>query len=369
MIPYLDLAAQHRALRSELMAAIEGVLNTGQFVQGPPVEVFERAFAPLCSVSHAVAVNSGTSALHLALLALGIGPGDEVITAAHTFLGTAAAIRYTGARPVLVDIDPLRFTMDPAQLECAITAKTAAIIPVHMHGQSVDFDPIAEIAHRHDIPVIEDAAQAHCATYRGKRVGSLGRVACFSFYPTKNLGACGEGGAVVTDDDELAERVRAMRDWGHIETHSRERIGFNYRMESLQGAILSVKVRHLRDWTAARQQVAAVYDRFFAAAGAAGVTTPRPCPDGEHVYHHYVIQVAGRDRVRQGLERRGIGTAIHYPLPVHRQPMFADLGYPPKAFAHADRLTQTAISLPIYPGLNESAIAQVVEAVAHEAAE
>jgi dTDP-4-amino-4,6-dideoxygalactose transaminase len=363
MIPFSDLPAQHRSIRAELDAAIAGILDSAQFILGPAVERFERKFAQFCGVKEAIGLNSGTSALHLALLSLDVGPGDEVVTTASTFIATAAAIGYTGARPVLVDVEPQRFTLDPARLEAAITPRTRAIIPVHLYGQMADMDPIVEIAERHGIAIIEDAAQAHAATYKGRSAGSVGRLGCFSFYPGKNLGACGEAGAVVTDDPALARRVRAMRDWGQIERSVHELPGYNYRMEGLQGAVLEVKLRHLPSWTQARQRVAKRYDQLFARSTVAEqMRLPRPCPDGAHVYHQYVIRVQERDRLRDELRKRGVETAVHYPTPVHLQPVSRPLGYERGAFPESERLALEIISLPIYPELGDKQIERVVAA-------
>jgi len=364
MIPFLDLPGQYRSIRAEIDAAISEVIESSQFILGSAVEHFEKEFAAYCGTRHAIGVNSGTSALHLALLALGVGRGDEVITVAHTFVATAAAIAYTGARPVLVDVDPERFTMDPAKLDAAITTHTKAMIPVHLYGQIADMDPIMEIAAKRRIPVIEDAAQAHGASYRGRKAGAIARIGCFSFYPGKNLGAYGEAGAVVTNDDAIADRIRAMRDWGQIQYGVHELAGYNYRMDALQGAILGVKLRHIDAWTESRQRVASRYDELFAASRASGqVRLPRPCPDGTHVYHQYVIRVKDRDRLRDELFKNGVQTGIHYPLPVHLQPVFAGLGYKAGDFRVAEQITREIVSLPIYAELAEDSIRQVVATV------
>lgn len=364
MIPFLDLAAQSRFIRKEIDAAIAEVIDSSQFILGPAVERFEKDFAEYCGSRHAIGVNSGTSALHLALMALDVGREHEVVTVAHTFVATVAAITYTGARPVLVDVDEERFTLDPAKLQAAITPRTRAILPVHLYGQVADMDPIMAIADEAGIPVIEDAAQAHGATYKGKTAGSIGRIACFSFYPAKNLGAYGEAGAVVTNDDELARRMRAIRDWGQLRRSVYELPGYNLRMDGLQGAVLDVKLRHLAAWTAGRQRVARRYDELFTASRVAGqLRLPAPCPDGTHVYHQYVFRVKERDRLRDELSRRGVQTGIHYPRPVHLQPVFAGLGFRAGDFPRAERITREIVSLPIYPELGEDDIRQVVAAV------
>jgi dTDP-4-amino-4,6-dideoxygalactose transaminase len=363
MIPYLDLVAQHRAIRADLDAAMARVFDTCRFIQGPPVVEFETEFSRLFGYAHTIGVNSGTSALHLALLALGIGRGDEVVTTTHTFIATAAAVCYTGARPVLVDIDPDRMTMNPAMLAGAVTPRTKAIIPVHMHGQSADMGAILSVADHHGLAVIEDASQAHGAAHLGRSVGGIGRIGCFSFYPGKNLGGCGEGGCIVTNDFDLAGRMRALRDWGQTKPGVHELLGFNNRMDSIQAALLSVKLQHLAAWTAARRRVAAMYDRGFAAAGLAQIA-PRRCPDGQHVYHHYVIRVQDRDSIRGRLAARGVQTSIHYPLPVHLQPAMRFLGYRDGDFPVAESLARSAISLPIYPELTDDLVAEIVAAVA-----
>ncbi|MCZ7660911.1 MAG: DegT/DnrJ/EryC1/StrS family aminotransferase [Xanthobacteraceae bacterium] len=364
MIPFLDLNAQNSALKEEIDAAIRAVIESSEFCLGPAVDRFEMAFAAFCGVRHAVAVNSGTSALHLALLALDAGPGKEVVTAASTFVATVAAIRYTGARAVLLDIDPERYTLDPALLEAAITPQTAAIMPVHLYGQVAEMDRICDIAARHSVPVIEDAAQAHGASFRRAPAGSHGRVACFSFYPGKILGAFGEGGAVVTNDDALARKMRAMRDWGQYERSVHHYPCFNYRMEGIQGAVLGVKLRHVSEWVSARQRVAGAYDRLFRERIPSGlVKTPRPCPDGLHAYHQYAIRVDQRDRVRAELHERGIQTGVHYPRPVHLQPGFSELGRAGQ-FPHAEALARTTLSLPIYPELPSGAEEAVVNTLA-----
>jgi dTDP-4-amino-4,6-dideoxygalactose transaminase len=359
VVPFLDLPAQYRGIRDEIQAALGTVLESGQFILGDVVADFETRFAAYCGTRHAIGVNSGTSALHLALLALGVGAADEVVTVAHTFVATAAAVSYTGARPVLVDVDEERFTMDPEALADAITPRTRAIIPVHLYGQTADMDGIMVLASRHGIPVIEDAAQAHGATYRGRSAGSIGKVGCFSFYPGKNLGAYGEAGAVVTNDDVLAGRVRAMRDWGQVQRGVHELPGYNYRMEGLQGAVLGVKLRHLEAWTRGRQRVAAKYDSLLKNSK---IRLPKPCPDGEHVYHQYVIRVPDRDRFRDELQKRGVQTGVHYPLPVHLQPAFAGLGYARGSFPRAERITKEIVSLPIYSELTDAQVDHVVAA-------
>ncbi len=362
MIPLLDLKAQYAGVRDELNAAALEVLASGEYVAGRRVAAFEQEFAAYCGSREAMAVNSGTSALHLALLALGVGRGDEVVTVAMTFVATVAAIRYAEATPVLVDVDLETFNMDPASLERAITPRTKAIIPVHLHGRLADMDAILAIARRHGIPVIEDAAQAHGAVHRdGRRAGTLGDIGCFSFYPGKNLGACGEGGAVVTDRPELAATVRQLRDWGQAGRYNHVRHGFNYRMDELQGALLRVKLARLAEWTARRQQVAALYDHLLS-----DVALTAPLPAGlDHVWHVYAVQVeaARRADLQAALREAGVATGLHYPCPVHLQPAYADLGYQAGAFPVAERLANALLSLPIFPELTEAQQRQVADAL------
>lgn len=359
-IAFFDLRAQARALGPELHAAVAAVLDSGSYVLGEPVDAFEQAFAAHCGVRHAVALNSGTSALHLALLAGGVGPGDEVITASMTFVATAAAILYVGAVPRFVDIDPARGTMDPKLLEAVLTPRTRAIIPVHLHGRMADMAPILDFARAHGLVVIEDAAQAHGARYDGRPAGSIGDMACFSFYPAKNLGACGEGGALVTDDEVLARRVRVLRDWGQQEKYLHTVRGFNFRMDAVQGAVLGVKLPHLDGWTKARRAVARRYDANLATAG---LRAPPSGPAGEHVYHVYAIRTAERDRVRRQLAEAGIATGIHYPIPVHLQPAYQDLGYRPGDFPATEAFAAETLSLPIYPELTAAQVDRVCDAV------
>jgi dTDP-4-amino-4,6-dideoxygalactose transaminase len=359
MIPFLDLQAQYNTIRQEIGAAIAEVLESGQFVLGEEVTAFEREFAAYCGAAHGIAVNSGTSALHLALLAAGVGPGDEVITVPFTFVATAAAIHYCGARPVFVDIDPRSYTLDVNRLEEAITARTKAILPVHLYGQPADMDPILEIARDCGLAVIEDAAQAHGAEYKGRRAGSMGDLGCFSFYPGKNLGAYGEGGLVVTNHSEHARTLRMLRDWGQEQKYHHVLKGYNYRMDGIQGAILRVKLRRLEAWTEARRAHAAHYDRLLAASG---VGPPQAMPFSRHVYHIYAIRTSRREAMARALRQAGIQTGIHYPVPVHLQEAYANPAYGPGAFPHAERAAQQVLSLPLYPELSEEQI-QTVAAV------
>jgi dTDP-4-amino-4,6-dideoxygalactose transaminase len=359
MIPLVDLKAQYRPIAAELEDAVLAVMRSGNYVLGERVEAFEADFAAFCGVREAVAVNSGTSALHLALEAAGIGPGDEVITTAMTFVATTAAILYAGAKPVLVDIDPDSLALDPARIEAAITPRTRAIIPVHLHGRLADMDAILAIARRHGLLVIEDAAQAHGAERDGRRAGNFGDIGCFSFYPGKNLGACGEGGAIVTNDPEIAATLRCLRDWGQAGKYNHVRKGYNYRLDAVQAAVLGVKLRHLPAWTDARRQIAAHYDALLA-----DCDVVRPAPAGlDHVRHVYALRVRDRDPMADVLRAEGVATGIHYPRPVHLQPAYADLGLGPGSFPVAEAFTRETLSLPIYAEMTADQIAHVCGAV------
>ena len=360
MIPLLDLKAQYQSIKSELDAAVIHVLENAQFILGPEVAAFEKEFAPYSGASEAVGVNSGTSALHLALLAAGIGPGDEVITVPFTFVATAAAIVYTGATPVFVDIDPVTFNMDVTRIEAAITPRTKAILPVHLFGQPADMDPIMEIARRHNLVVIEDAAQSHGAEYKGRRVGAIGDMGCFSFYPAKNLGACGEGGAVTTNNADYAHKLRVLRDWGSEKKYVHEVKGYNYRLEGIQGAILRVKLRHLEDWTEARRAHALRYAYLLKGSG---IQLPQAMPYVRHVFHVYTIRTQDRDRLKDELQKREIQTGIHYPIPIHLQPAYADLNYKRGDLPVAEKACGEVLALPIYPEMTESQLQEVAGAL------
>ena len=360
MIPYADLRRQYRAIKPEIDEAVLRVLDSTQFILGEEVAAFEREFAAYCGTADAIGVNSGTSALHLALLAADVGPGDEVITVPFTFVATAAAIVYTGATPVFVDIDPDTFTMAPAAIEQVITPRTKAIMPVHLYGHAADMDPILDIARRRGLVVIEDAAQAHGAAYKGRPCGSLGAMAAFSFYPGKNLGAYGEGGAVVTSDPALAKKIRVMRSWGEERRYEHSVKGFNYRMDGIQGAILRVKLRHLEAWTDARRARAAEYARAFAGSG---IATPVERPDCRHVYHVYAVRLSQRDSTRAALQAAGIQTGVHYPIPIHLQPAHADLGYGRGDFPVSEQAASQVLSLPMFPEMTVEQVEQVAAAV------
>ncbi|MGE5620706.1 MAG: DegT/DnrJ/EryC1/StrS family aminotransferase [Sphingomonadaceae bacterium] len=357
-IEFNDLKPQHREMRDEIRSALDQVLEDGWFILGRQGEAFEREFADYCGVAHCVAVGSGTEAIHLALLACGVQPGDDVVTVSHTAVPTASAISFAGARPVFVDIDPRTFTMDPDKLEAAITPRTRAILPVHLYGQVADMEPILEVGRRHGIPVIEDACQAHGAEYRGRRAGSLGSLAAFSFYPTKNLGACGDGGAVTTDDAELADKLRLLRNYGQRKRYFHESKGFNSRLDEMQAAILRAKLPHLNRWNEMRRAKARLYHSLLK-----GVVLPFEADYGRHVYHLYVIRTPRRDELQRFLADRGIGSLIHYPVPVHLQEAYRDLGVPAGALPATERCAREILSLPLYPELPDEQIAEVAEAV------
>jgi len=359
-VPYLDLKIQYAAIRDEVQSAFAEVCESAFFAQGPPTKAFEQEFAAYCGVSHCVSLNSGTSALHLALRCLDIGPGDEVITTPFTFIATAWAISYVGATPVFVDIDPVRRTLDPSKLEAAVTPRTRAIVPVHIFGSPADMDPINAVAKKHNLSVVEDAAQAHGARYKGKRVGQFSAMSCFSFYPTKNLGAYGEGGALLTNDEKLAARARSLREHAQSARYVHEEIGFNYRMDSLQAALLRVKLKRLDAWNAARAAHARRYGERLAGTSYGLPSVPG---DSESVWHCYVIECDNRDRIRAALTNAGIDTAINYPLPLHLQPVYRSLGYHQGDLPVAERLCERCLSLPMYPELTHEQIDTVIHAL------
>lgn len=362
-VPFLDLKAQNASIRSELDQALHGAISQAQFILGPPVEQFEQAFAAYVGRKHCVGLNNGTSALHMALLACDVGPGDEVITTPHTWISTSWAISYVGATPVYVDIDPVTYNIDPRLVERAITPRTKAILPVHLYGQACAMDALEQIARSHQLTLVEDAAQAHGAIYQSRKVGSIGRAACFSFYPGKNLGAFGEGGAVVTDDDALAERIRRLRDHAQQGRHRHVEIGFNTRMEGLQGVVLTVKLRHLDGWNAARCRHARRYHELL--GDVAGIQLPAQPSDGAHVWHLFVILVRGmkREALQAELARRGVVTAIHYPTPVPHQPAYAHLGYQRGDFPVAEDVMGSCLSLPMFAELSDEQLNYVAEAI------
>jgi dTDP-4-amino-4,6-dideoxygalactose transaminase len=355
-VPYLDLRAQYRTLRSEVLSALEEICESASFAQGPATSKFDAEFAAYCGVDHCVSLNSGTSALHLALRCLDVGPGDQVITVSMTFIATAWAISYVGATPVFIDIDPVRRTLDPDKLEAAITSRTKAIIPVHLYGMPAEMDRIMAIAERHGVPVIEDAAQAHGARYKGRRAGQFGQIACFSFYPTKNLGAYGEGGALITNDASIAHRARSLRDHAQSQKYLHEEIGYNYRMDSFQAAVLSIKLNHLDQWNTARVDCARQYTELLKDSS---YKLPAQMSDSECVWHCYVIETPERDRIRSGLQDVGIQSAVHYPVPVHLQKAYAHLDYRSGDLPITEALCEHCLALPIYPELSKEKLSRV----------
>jgi dTDP-4-amino-4,6-dideoxygalactose transaminase len=361
MIPFVDLRAQYHSIKPEVDEAVLDLFKSAHFVLGPQVAAFEQLFAEYVHAERALGVNSGTSALHLAMLACGVGAGDEVITTPMTFIATASAIDYTGARPVFVDIDPVTLNIDPALIETAITPATKAIVPVHLHGLPADLDPIVAIADRHALTVIEDAAQSHGAEYKGRRAGTIGHIGCFSFYPGKNLGAYGEGGAVVTNDRGVIRTISMLRDWGCEERYHHDLKGYNYRMEGVQGAVLRVKMAHIERWTESRRRLAARYDAHL---GELGFRTPAAPADRRHVYHVYAIRTTRRSELQPFLHDRGIATGIHYPIPVHLQKAFAELGHARGDFPHAEQAADEVLSLPIYPEMSVEQQDTVIAALA-----
>jgi dTDP-4-amino-4,6-dideoxygalactose transaminase len=357
-VPFLDLKAQYESIREEVAAALQQVLDQTAFAGGPFVARFEQEFASFCGCPHAIAVGTGTEALWLSLLGIGIGPGDEVLTVPNTFIATAEAISFCGARPVFTDVDPGTYTMDPSKIEAAITPKTRAIIPVHLFGQMADMDPILEIARTRGLSVIEDACQAHGAEYKGKPAGSMGDAGCFSFYPGKNLGAYGEGGAVVTKRADLDRKIRMLRDHGQSKKYEHGMIGWNARMDGFQGAILSVKLRHLPRWNEARRRNAHLYGKLLKETD--GVIAPSETAYARHVYHVYAIRVADRDNLIRALAEKDIHCGIHYPVPVHLQEAYRPLGLVRGSFPVSETCAAEFVSLPMFPELSGEQIERVV---------
>ncbi len=360
-IPLIDLKAQYARIRDEIDAAMRETIETTTFIGGPQVDAFEAEFARYLGVPHVLGVSSGTSALHLALIAAGVAAGDEVVLPAHTFIATSEVVRRLAARARFCDIDETTFTIDPAAMERAITRKTRAVIPVHLYGHPVNFAPIAEIAARHRIRVVEDAAQAQGARYRGIRCGALASLSAFSFYPGKNLGAYGDAGAVVAADAAEMTRLRSLGNHGRLDKHRHAEEGFNYRLDGLQAAVLRVKLRHLDDWNAARRRVARWYHERL--EGISDVRLPATASEVEHAFHLYVIRVPNRDRVYARLQEHGIGAGIHYPVPLHLQPAYAHLGHHAGDFPVAERVADEIISLPIYAEITESQVDRVCSAL------
>ncbi len=362
MVPFVDLKAQYASIKEEIHEALQKVLDNTAFVLGPSVADFEDKFAQYVNAKNAVAVNSGTSALHLALLAAGVKPGDEVLAPAMTFIATTAAIEYANAKPVLVDVHPVHYTMNPELIEEKITEKTKAIMPVHLYGQPADMDPIMEIARKHNLVVVEDAAQAHGAEYKGKRCGSIGDIAGFSFYPGKNLGAYGEGGAVTTNNGEFAETVRMLRDWGQKGKGNHVLKAFNYRMSGFQGAVLGVKMNYIEPWTEGRRRAAKKYDELL--AGNENIVAPVQMDYARHVYHVYGILVKNRDELRAKLDEAGVQSGIHYNQAIHLQPCLAELGHSKGDFPVAERIAGEELSLPMFPEITTDQVEEVFQNLA-----
>jgi dTDP-4-amino-4,6-dideoxygalactose transaminase len=359
-VPYLDLHAQMKPLRQEIEAAIARTLDHCSFCLGPDVVQFEKDFAQFCGAEHCVGFNSGTSALHVAMRLLNVGPGDEVITTPTTFIATSWAIAYVGAKPVYVDIDDATFNLDPKLVEKAITPRTKAIMPVHLYGHPFDVDPMLAICRQHKLPLVEDACQAHDAKYRGKSVGTFGAMAGFSFYPGKNLGAYGEGGGLVTNDAAVAAHARALREHGSTKRYYHNEVGYNYRMEGMQGAVLGVKLKHLKEWTQGRRRVAHRYHELLADTP---LQLPREAAYAEACYHLYVVRHPQRDALKSHLEANQIGCALHYPLPLHLQPCFAHLGYKAGDFPVAEKAARECLSLPIYPEMTDEQVQRVASVI------
>lgn len=358
----LDLVAQYQTIKEEIDRAIEKVVSSGGFVLGQTVEEFEAAVAQYVGVGHGIGVNSGTDALYLALRAAGIREGDEVITTPFTFIATAEVIAWIPARPVFVDIQPDTFNIDPAKIEAAITPRTRAIMPVHLYGQAADMDEILDIAQRHRLQVIEDCAQSLGAKYRGRQTGSLGQIAGLSFFPSKNLGAYGDGGLVLTDDQEMARECRLLRQHGSEQKYLHLKIGVNSRLDAIQAAVLRVKLSHLDEWNEKRRERAAYYNEGLRGVG--DIITPAVRGDNQHIYHQYTIQTVKRDQLQKHLQGRGVPHAVHYPIPLHLQPAFKYLGYGPGNFPVAEKAAQRVLSLPIYPEITKSQQDRIIEAIA-----
>ncbi len=365
-VPFLDLKAQYKTIKEEINPSIQNVIENTAFVLGKAVFDFENNFAKAHQVKHCLGVSSGTDGNHLALWALNIGPGDEIIIPANTFIATAWGATLCGARPVFVDVDKETYNIDPQKVEAAITPKTKAIVAVHLYGQPADMDPLNEIAKKYNLYLIEDCAQAHIAEYKGKRVGGIGKVASFSFYPGKNLGAYGEGGAVTTDDDEIAKKVKMIRDHGALQKYDHEIFGHNYRMDGIQGAVLGVKLNHLDDWTTARRKVAKMYNELL--SDVKQIILPKEASYAKHVYHLFVIQVEEggkkeRDNLAKYLNENGIATGLHYPIPLHQQKCFEFLGYKKGEFPITEKIAENGLSLPMYPELEDSMIQYVCDSI------
>jgi dTDP-4-amino-4,6-dideoxygalactose transaminase len=359
-VPYLDLPAQMRPIRKEIDAAIARTLDNCSFCLGPDVAQFEKDFAKYCGAEHCVAFNTGTSALHVAMLLLNVGRGDEVITTPSTFVATSWAISYVNATPVFVDVDDATFNLDPSLIAKAITPRTKAIMPVHLYGHPFDIDPILKICQERNLPLVEDAAQAHGAKYKGKVVGTFGAMSCFSFYPGKNLGAYGEGGGLVTNNAAFASRAKGLREHGSTVRYYHDEVGYNYRMEGIQGAVLGIKLKHLDQWTQERRRVAHRYHELLAATP---LQLPKEAAYAESAYHLYVVRHPRRDDLKKHLEANKVGCALHYPLPLHLQKCYADLGYKEGAFPVAEKASRECLSLPIYPEMTDAQIQRVAQVI------
>ncbi len=367
IVPFVDLQIQYRQIKSKIDGAMARVLDNSAFILGREVEAFEEAFAEYVGAKFCVGLNSGTAAIQLAMTACGVGAGDEVIVPANSFFATAEGVSTAGAKPVFVDADPVSYAIDAAKIEATITTRTRAIMPVHLYGQAADLDSIFEIAARRDLLVIEDAAQAHGSLYKGRRVGAVGAAGCFSFYPGKNLGAYGEGGAVVTDDAEVARRVRLLRDHGSERKYRHEVVGYNFRLEGIQGAVLGVKLKHLDRWNDLRRAHAARYAELLGEVATSGtLMLPREMPYARHIYHLYVVQVDGRDALQQALNAAGVQTGIHYPIPIHLQPAYATHGHSAGDFPETERQAGRVLSLPMFPELTDAQISYVAEQITRQ---
>jgi dTDP-4-amino-4,6-dideoxygalactose transaminase len=367
-VPFLDLKIQYKSIKNEIDPAIQNILDNTAFVLGKAVSDFETEFAKMHSLKHCVGVSSGTDGNHLALWALGIKSGDEVIIPANTFIATAWGATLCGAKPVFVDCESDSYNIDPQKIEAAITTNTKAVVAVHLYGQPADLDPIREITKKYNIYLVEDCAQAHAAQYKGAKIGGLSETASFSFYPGKNLGAYGEGGAVTTNSDEVARKVKMLRDHGAVQKYNHETLGHNYRMEGIQGAVLGVKLKHLENWTNGRRRVAAKYNEYL--SDLSSITLPKEMPYAKHVYHLFVIQVNNggkikRDELSKFLNDKGIATGLHYPIPLHLQPCFSELGYKKGKFPETEKLAENGLSLPMYPELSDAQIEYVCDSIKH----
>jgi dTDP-4-amino-4,6-dideoxygalactose transaminase len=359
-VPFIDFTKQNQLIKDEVDAGFKRVVEKSSFIMGPDVKKFEEEFAAYCGVKYAAGVNSGTDALYMAMSALGIGPGDEVILPTYTFIATALCVSYTGAKVKFIEIEEETYNIDPRQLAKLISKKTKAIIPVHLYGQMADMTEILAIADKHGVPVVEDACQAHGTRYKGKRSGSMGKAGCFSFYPTKGLGAWGDGGIVVTNDEKVNHMVTMLRDYGRTDRYAHTMKGHNSRLDTMQAVVLSAKLKHLDEWNEMRKKVAAVYAKELQGAG---VVTPKNAPDREHVYQTYAVRVKNREKVMEGLKAKGVSSLIHYPIPIHMQEAYADHGYKAGDFPLSEKITSEILSLPMFPHMTPDQVKEVAQAV------